>query len=1127
MKVNGQDFVIYSIDTEETIKDRIAADFQTFPKYLYINDGKPLDLDGDNIVIDQLSKIKGSKDVDWKRFWGEGIRTSSPLNFEEDIFKVFIAYNKGLASIGGTFGGAMAGSMSDAARPMMPTSDIEYYKFWDKRKEWKKTFNKKLKEFIERAQRTEHAMANFYNVEERSHQTFVQEKIVFEVSLDTDNRTMIELFDMFKVDVNVPFATVQSYYKILKEFIVPEDWKISIDDVIILKVVTGTKIRSKEKIYSDVLMYQEEGITKLLINIVSSIDTDEFINTILSHFEIPVVMVSKEIKEISGVVLFPSIYVNKTLLSDIIMNDYIVKNIFYSDDSTRPKKESNIGRVIYNPSDNILVTSNVVGKTMSLTDPTMKGVDYTIFPIGGPYVRVKILKAPNMATVNTFITLLSKTLTIYSTNIRRLVREYSRFIPKFTGKPIFKISKKKIRLKDIAPDLILPGYTRKCDNPPKITNELGAARMEKEGVSIMKFPRTATEGPQNYYWCDNADNKYPGLRDNPMDNKDKYPYLPCCYPENQKDVPQSKYRQYYFGEEAKDTVVVDSTRPLITNKVTQPDKFAYLPSNIDKLFHMYDLKNTYLRKGVHRGYNSFLEVILNAMYETTGYLDADDKNAFVKKHREELFLDYHPELCKQEMYNSTDILEIGQNPEVYLSPNLFRRILEEKYGCQIIIFYRSIDRKDDGKMSTPPYLQNYYRTYTKKPIVIVYEHFGSESDNLHYPQCELIVKWSNDKMSYTMDPSQTVGKGIINMFKILTKSYSLNIPTINMKIKIMNGWKQIIDTYGKCRGIFTPYGIISTSPMAPLNLPSTRESYSDITKNDAVKLLQSVGATGLYQTDSGVGGAINNTIQTFVESYGSIDLPISDNKLSINKSEDSVLNRFMNMKKTSRYLSEYAIYLFSCYLFDNSITDITDTVYRDWIRSDITLDAFFEYPSINRSFDKTSPIFRNKKLIVTTSEMLKRLIYVIRRCNNNNRKKLLNYHKSVVIDEYYQDTSDFIQRDTEVLLFNNIGSRVHTELYPKTEPSITSPYFVNLNNTVILAQNFKNIGKAVVSGQKWVENGVNYSDTIDDDIRTSDAFTLLVKDKKFLISGEGNPKHILVGGDRFDGEYVYTSIDII
>ena len=97
---------------------------------------------------------------------------------------------------------------------------------------------------------------------------------------------------------------------------------------------------------------------------------------------------------------------------------------------------------------------------------------------------------------------------------------------------------------------------------------------------------------------------------NMLENKDIFPYLPCCYEDIQTNKPE--YLNYYEGLEIKDAKKIGGVYIYKTGKILNNDEHGELPKNIVKLFAINDNDSLYYRQGVIRDKNSFIHCVLKA-----------------------------------------------------------------------------------------------------------------------------------------------------------------------------------------------------------------------------------------------------------------------------------------------------------------------------------------------------------------------------------------------------------------------------------------------------------------------------------------------------------------------------------
>ena len=182
----------------------------------------------------------------------------------------------------------------------------------------------------------------------------------------------------------------------------------------------------------------------------------------------------------------------------------------------------------------------------------------------------------------------------------------------------------------------------------------------------MRYPQVVEEGimPHNYI-CNYDKAPYPGLRNNPLANKDIIPYLPCCFKRDHSEVEGNIYAHYYKGEELKKGKEQKQQQNfIITNKFTPYNWYGYLPENISKMFDMIDTRENYkfIRKGVSNRKSSFLECVMEGVWKETNILNVPEKRRakILEQKRKLLATDISAALCKQEMYdfNTEEIINM-------------------------------------------------------------------------------------------------------------------------------------------------------------------------------------------------------------------------------------------------------------------------------------------------------------------------------------------------------------------------------------------------------------------------------------------------------------------------------------
>ena len=959
---------------------------------------------------------------------------------------------------------------------------------------------------------------------------FKPEEIQFILTLNMKNISILELFNKVILTDTVPFATTHNFYKLLKNFVPPDNWSNTSEDSMILKVNKKdyVTISSKGSNYLDtILSIDKSGNVTAEINIKiekGNVPRDKFIERSLSVFNgINIKVKNINESKVVGIFYFPQQTLDKYIFSDLVMNDDIFKFVINIDDHEfATTKKSGIYIHFEHPKTGY-VTATITERIMKKGDQSMKGEDPDFFPIGEPFIRVRISKSNNIQAVEHFIQMLAKLFVRYDEKYNDIRDFYKEYIQDFGIVEVEEVEEKRdLKLSEEVPEIFgIGGFSTYCnkERSPTIISEEEAMNLKEKGKSVMKFPRDVPKEPnvlkfpadgqdQKYYTCNHEKYKYIGLQANNLKNSDVYPYVPCCFARDQQKKPI--YQHYYQGKEPK---IFDKKQNNIisTDKILKHNQYGTLPPNIDNLFTIIDPNpNTvYVRRGVgiseKRNVNSFINAVMEALNDRTEILnikDDDELESELIDQRNKLATTKIAPLCRQELYDMTiqEIIDIIKDGNKYFDPKWFLHLLEDEFECNIFLFTKKLL---DGEMILPRHLQSYYKNINKSRCIYIFEHMGSKSDidiNYPWPQCEVIVKYNTKtgdiQDSFTFEES----KNIRIVYSMLRKSYALDkvinesyLP-IHSSIKIIS---QFIDSYGKTRRLNIDFKgkkiSLIISPIQPLRVKeTTKEKIYSIGKNDAMDLIEKLGMKIKSQTIirnmvkeiNGIIGNVSVSIPlTKTKIIKEFNIPIKEYGLSYTENQKSILEQYNINKKLARYLIEYTIWIYSRYL--NGVLDITDENIAKFAKKFFKIIPDFEYGYISKKFSINSPFLQDGKIVVHDKETIKRLIYVLRLNIQRNKHDVLEYYKKTKIKNYYVDLTDFNQHDNQVILFGEESidkwiseNNITYVLFDEVQIGINTPYFFKnklVNNTVYLAQNTTSIGKASDIAVTWQKDGYNPS----------------------------------------------------
>jgi hypothetical protein len=1125
VRVNGKKFKIYELDNLSSFKSRLADIMSTEESFLYFPNGitvEEIHNKKSNIIVDDLlSEIKNSaKKNSSVVTLVKNIQIKVGKNKYErgkDIVNLWLAYNKKLEKDVEQQGKNPLDVIgNELEKNKIFISSRQIHTAWIQTNNVKKFIEMKITNNSNKVTQTLKIFKEYDSVEDSVAYTELHvEEIHFVLILNLYNISLMEMFNAIQLNDMVPYATTNQFYKILQDFIPPDEWSTSLDNTLMLRVyqkdymsISGnTANYGKAEVQVNPLN-QEVTSNIVIKNEKNNISRDDFTDrslTVFKQLDIKVNKISES--KVVGVFFLPALQFNKYVFSDLVLNDKLFSKLIKIDDSKKATKmKTGIYIHFYHPTTGH-IKATLTEKIMIKGDSTMKNVDLEMFETGVPYIRIKIKNAPNTQSAEMFQEIIGKLFIIYENKKDTIIEYYKNYIQNFGDIAPPEEEEEEILVpKKIAPDLFAAGYTISC-NPYRMPTIVSEEAALKSKQSYMKFPRDRPDDleslkfprdgeNQHYYICNNPAYPHPGLKDNNLENSDIYPYVPCCFKKDQSKKP--KYLHYYEGKGISSTEKKQNNI-ITTDKSLKYNQFGTLPENITRLFTIIDPNPDYeyVRKGVYDNKNSFINVVMEALNDETNILDIDeenDRNNVLIEERMALATKPNAALCRQEMYDATtdEIINLIKNTDKYFDPKLFLHILEDKFDCNIFLFTKKFA---GGEMTLPRHVQAYYKNRNKKRCIYVYEHMRNE-----YPQCELIVKYNTTKTQNNSQYSFTYqeARNVRNVFTRLRKSYALNVAInetyfpLNNTIKIKSQW---IDSYGKSRRFNVIYKnkqiSMITSPMQPLKVRETTTKDIELIDiktvmnfaNDINMQVQSQTVIGnTVKEINGVIGNVNVSIPV-IETEKIQGIPEQQHGLSFPEKHVSSLDKYNTNKKIARYLVEYTLWMYSNYLNDNGIISITDNNISQFAKEFFSIKPNYKYGKINKTFNNQSPLLESGKIVVHNEETIKRLIYVLRLNVQNNIDSVMMYYKNKVIKNYYVDITDFDTYHGQSILYgeesiekwiseNNMFYNTNKEI----QVGVNTPYFFKnslIDNNMYLAQNTQTLEKAIDIAVSWVRSGNN------------------------------------------------------
>lgn len=814
---------------------------------------------------------------------------------------------------------------------------------------------------------------------------------------------------------------------------------------------------------------------------------------------------------------------------------------------------------------------------------------------GTKYINFKITRCSSIDKANEYINIITRLITYYMTKddsgrtiedeiIRQInveiLPEYEKI--KLEDKSSNKIINRRDRhvIKDNkkiteGDNLIFKGYSTICQSdtvgdekinrqPEAINNKEDADKWKKQGYSVMTYPNPDSlfedDDVKPYYWvCKNEVKKYPGLMvvKPSLRNNARLPYAQCCfkndmlktwkdeYKENKNT--KNKYAKYMMGilPEDKKANVNMKTIKMLGDEVS-----GNLPNILSNLFK--NVKDKSIRRlGVPRSVNSVLHCLYIAT-DNDRYSRTSNKELFLLKERLQMSVEINPNFLKEEFYDYTpDYISKFITSIRFFDPVYVIKLLELWFKANIFMFTNKSNY--EYEMLLPRYKNFYIRKYNESyPTYLIYYNKGFKSEDLKFPQCELIYYEKKGNRHYDFGGDMLkLCENMVNSlqnYKIINNNFTIYENffkdfDINRRPK-----EQIIDSYGKTRGIVFDDITLIIPPTSNLNLPITdspklakvNHVIDRIGKPSSVTYEKEL-VTGLWYSYNSISKFVYVPVipeKTVIENTNYI----YDNPISLSSST-SVIDRIYLIKRNLKLLTEIMKWLLSIHVVEGkSFQDFVDK-YIFYLRDDEVIDTYEYYylDGIYRFFPEVNGVteainyltqfnytlFNNGRVILHDEDFYNKIVYFCRPHYYTIKSKPERRIKRM-IDNFYYFNRDFKYYDNTIVLINksefnyflynqdnNFTSRytiyktIDNTFYDKYDPFI----FRNYDGNVYLVQNVMegDLFKALTNCYNWKNNKYNsgFNPEIIEDASN-------VSFNSYFITSEGKLKKLLDGTEEFD-----------
>lgn len=911
----------------------------------------------------------------------------------------------------------------------------------------------------------------------------IQSKRVFSYEYD-----LVNLFDTLVVSDAFPFMTFNNIYKVLDTFEVPLNWE-SRDSVILIM----NKVNNE---FNEILIKHEEN-DKFAIY---SYTHEENMN-ILSAELLNKVIFEETVIDNLGASFGIEISLNNQIFGMMLMNltwlDYFLSfndNIKYTDTTSR-----NLYFSHYFDS-KIKITSSISQRIATHQD---------IFPVNTHYTFIKILKASTIKDIELFRQIISKCCVLYNQNEQNFINyiQYLNIRVVENTNDNKNASHDDLFLRQIDP-IVFEHYTRKCqptERYPTIIQPHEINEKESQGYQVLKFPKDEVLTKQRYYICTDPVYKHIGLVKNELT---KIGYQPCCFKTEQLNKPTIK-KYYSDYTEDKDEKEFKQIYLKKTDKLINADLLGLFPSSLDFTECFQNVEGQFvIRRGVQKGLNSVLECVLTALYGYKGQTlpSLNDRKYWIERQRDRLFDTVLPSVCIQDMPGMTEdeIKREILNKNIYLDPLKVRRLLELNFSCNILYFVKNSEFPN-GTIISGNHVQGYveFERNDSLPNIFIYIHQGAPSENVLFPQCELIVHVDNidtaknelDKSSYIFENSFSVTKFCWNIYKQLVRTNyggTIQQPIPELPFQIQ---RQGVDTWGKVRMLEIIYNkqliLVETSPLPPMNLPT----FNTIYMHDTINLQTARTFIKEFCTLSSIFEYVISNEVVYIQGYTSYNVYLKIYlKRDLINSDSSALHSYIHLDKISRGLTNWFCYLFSEYMYAYSVTNVTSDTMKNFIKTSIIINNEVDYGQIGPYFTVESGkgILNGGKLVVS-KQCLMYLLFQLRCRIERQYDEIINFRNKKALDNYFNSVWDYTSRQRQLLFYytrDTYGmSLVDFMKYKRanicysfsTIDFTDNQIFIKDNdNNLFLVQKVKDIEQALTVGVTWRQSGIN---TVDEQLQ--------------------------------------------
>jgi hypothetical protein len=716
--LNGESFDVTIYDTSDTILEKYSYSKEgSLPSFFRI-EGDYIVEDDAHIVIKDIRDVL--KDMPKEDFLNEAnIKVLLNLYTNMNKENIGILWAR-MHLVQEAFDNDI---MRQFSRIDFPTPNVSISKIYEEYPKELKRQHNQLRESIDKQKQIALALEKVNSIPV---EPFKPDEITTQIILRLpDDDAPIDVFNALNVSREIPYIFLKfegkTYYKVYKYLTPLRKWydiDISLlDEGIYFKILNTTnRIESKQvllnTIYSDGFwdIRNQVQITYKAFSTVNDVMMKRKLESALEN-RLKYEVISQKQLNIKGKFTVNDFTLNRAIFVDLAETNSIISYFIYFNERTVTATKKERFAMYYEPNQR---ADNTNALTITVT-PFIEDNMHNL--------AIRVTQIPNLHQANAFRIVFSQLLAIYEEEKNQIISYYSQYIPKFktladvSGKKKQKKEKKTgkraDKLRNQFPEIFMKRYADRCfqkqqpywlntEDAQKLATKLGQHKVMNWPLNSDNWyacqPREADDSSDAYIW--------PGLKKNTkLPNLDQYPYLPCCFEEDQYEKRASKLRRYLEGEgeqeEQEELFLNDLGYIKKTGKRVGIGKYGMGPFYLERIMELANIpkfdwkKESYspiLRYGMRESPDSFihcLELVFNPEYLDMSLNDREARVMEVKRNLSQL----PSEIGKQELFrfNRNDLIAYLNTPDSYISPEVFVELLEFYYRCNIILMVEDKD----------------------------------------------------------------------------------------------------------------------------------------------------------------------------------------------------------------------------------------------------------------------------------------------------------------------------------------------------------------------------------------------------------------------------------------------------